>query len=440
MKTNNSNIINTILILVSLCFTQVVATPGIHATLRPNRSALGIVKGDSSSAPSPAPSHSQSSPPPPSTNGQARVEEATKVVQQFVQGIDSDNCDLSKLKDIRNPNLCSNPKFGCAPLPSTKEDALYSFQFNGCNITGKGKPVSLDNFINKLHEVSIFHANSNGFGGEIPDLSHLPYLYEFDISNNKFTGKFPINVLGAKKLTFLDLRYNQFVGPLPPGVFDLELLVLFLNNNMFDGELPSNMGSTLAAFVTFANNKFTGPIPKSIGQASDTLLEILFLNNSFSGCLPHEIGLLKKARVFDVSSNKLTGPIPMSFACLGAMEHLVMDKNEFYGPVPEEVCMLPRLRTLSLGNNYFTQVGPECRKLIRKGVLNVTQNCILGQPDQRSPSECVSFSKKPKTCGGNNMLDYIPCKDTAGYLNGEPLAPQPEPSPVLSYSAIAGES
>ncbi|XP_021753351.1 uncharacterized protein At4g06744-like [Chenopodium quinoa] len=454
-----THFIQIILIFVSLCSTYhvviVVATHNIQATLRPNREALGIVIGGEpiSIGGSPAPEMPKNCPPPqppptpcppppsspPPSLGESRVQIATNVIQQFIKGIDTDNCSLStKVKYMKNPNLCANPKFGCAPLPNKKENGLYSIQFNGCYI--KGKNITLDNFINNVPDVSIFHANSNYFGGKIPVLSGLPYLFELDLSNNKYTGKFPINVLSATKLTFLDLRFNQFVGPVPPELFNLQVLALFINNNYFEQDLPLNLGSTPAAFLTFAHNRFTGPIPRSIGQASNTLLEVLFLDNSFSGCLPYEIGLLKKARVFDVSKNVLTGPIPRSFACLGKMEYLVLEKNEFYGPVPEEVCMLPHLRKLSLCDNYFTQVGPECMKLIQKGVLDVRHNCILGLPDQRSPDNCAFFFKRPKTCGDfeNKMHKYLPCKKTAPYLNAEMLiegVPQPQPS--VTYAALS---
>lgn len=440
----------TILIILSLCstyqFVVLVATP------IPNREALEIVIGGGSTSPtpeyspgcgtctSPPPPETPCPPPPsqpssPSPGPENEVQIATRVIKQFFQRIDSDSCGLKMLKNIKNPKFCDNSKFNCAFLNAKNQNALYGVQFNGCMI--KGKNLTLEDFINKLPEVSVFHANSNNFNGKIPNLSHLPYLFELDLSNNKYEGKFPSNVLTATQLTYLDLRFNSFVGPIPAQLFDLQVLALFINNNNFEQDLPSNLGSTPAAFLTFANNKFTGPIPKSIKQASNTLLEVLFLNNHLSGCLPYEIGYLKKARVFDVSTNYLTGPIPRSFGCLEKMQNLVMANNEFFGAVPEEVCMLPHLKQLSLCNNYFTQVGPECMKLVHKGVLDVTNNCILGLPNQKSKEMCASFFKRPKTCGEEKSLTIVPCKNTAGYLNGEVLLEgAPQSHPTVTYGAL----
>ena len=52
-------------------------------------------------------------------------------------------------------------------------------------------------FIDKLPDIVSFHANSNNFIGTITSqITKLPYIYELDLSNNKFSGPFPIVVLG----------------------------------------------------------------------------------------------------------------------------------------------------------------------------------------------------------------------------------------------------
>ncbi|XP_019264268.1 PREDICTED: leucine-rich repeat extensin-like protein 3 [Nicotiana attenuata] len=189
--------------------------------------------------------------------------------------------------------------------------------------------------------------------------------------------------------------------------------VLFLNNNGFSGENPETFGRTAALFITLANNRFTGQIPKSIGNACRNLLEVLFLNNQISGCLPYEIGLLKLATVFDASVNKLTGPIPHSFGCLRDMELLNLSYNHLYGPVPESLCKLGcklgHLEKHTLKFNYFTQVGPECRKLIKEKVLDISMNCILDLENQRKPEECEALFLQPRKCPDMESLSKVPC-------------------------------
>lgn len=333
--------------------------------------------------------------------------------------------------------ILSSIGFICDILNDYGVKALAGVNFNGFNFDGP--ELNLNSFIEELPDITVFHANSNNFRGSFPlKISKLKYLYEVDLSNNKYSCEFPYQILGATKLTFLDLRFNTFSGLLPPQIFMLDLDVLFINNNNFMQKLPDNLGSTPALYLTLANNKFIGPIPRSIGlgQTSKTLVEVLFLNNQLSGCLPCEIGLLEKARVFDVSRNFLTGPIPQSFACLLKMETLNLANNQFYGSVPELVCELPNLGNLSLSNNYFTEIGPECWKLIQKKVLDLRMNCIPGLPMQRSPSQCHAFLSRPKYCPNQTP---IPCK---GFSRNslEPSEFDPKSivpaEPPLSYTVL----
>ncbi|KDP47120.1 hypothetical protein JCGZ_22116 [Jatropha curcas] len=333
-----------------------------------------------------------------------------KSIQQFKNQITYDPLEVTKSWNQDNFNICTYKGFTCAHRPDSGVLSVAATDFNGYNFNGPN--LEIKDFIDKLKDLTIFHANSNNFTGIVPNdisIQNINFLYEFDISNNKYTGGFPFPLLSARNLTFLDIRFNQFSGPIPREVFMLDLDALFLNNNQFNQQLPDNVGNTSALYLTFANNNLGGPIPSSIGNAKN-LLEVLFLKNQFTGCLPYEIGNLKKATVFDVSCNMLTGPIPHSFACLAKIQILNLANNGFYGPVPEMVCQLPNLQNLSLSGNFFTQVGPECRKLIMLKRIDVGQNCILDLPYQRSADECKEFFSKRRTCPNEKSLTYVPCR------------------------------
>ncbi|KAI4298486.1 hypothetical protein L6164_032038 [Bauhinia variegata] len=196
-------------------------------------------------------------------------------------------------------------------------------------------------------------------------------------------------------------------------------------------KLPNNLGDTRVLYLTLANNKFTGPIPPSIGKAP-LLIEVLLLNNQLTGCLPYEIGLLKQLTLFDAGNNLLTGPLPRSLGCLEKVEQFNIAGNFLYGRVPEELCALGNLGNLSLANNYFTGVGPLCKKLISSGVLDVSKNCILELPDQRSVKECQDFFMHPKTCNRPASFNIIPCKNQARKQQG--VRPKRN---LLSYSALS---
>lgn len=195
-------------------------------------------------------------------------------------------------------------------------------------------------------------------------------------------------------------------GAVPPELFTLDVDTIFLNGNNFDQNIPDNIGARPAIYLTLQNNKFTGPIPKSIGQAKN-LQEALFNDNQLTGCLPSEIGSLAKATVLEVSVNSLTGQIPESYQCLADLEKLNLAKNQLYGSVPDTICKITKLAQLDLSDNYFSEIGPECTKLIAKKVVDPKLNCINGLPNQRPKAECDAFLSKAKSCPAQNT---IPCK------------------------------
>jgi len=389
------------------------------------REAIGInIGGGGSPSPSPSPSSSPSC-----SSCETRLDIAKRTILAFKQQITNDPKSLTN-NWTPDGDVCSFKGFKCAYNPFTSQPGVYSAQFNGYYL--EAGDVGINDLIGGLPDISIFHANSNKFTGCIPaNISNLPYLYELDLSNNKYQGGFPEEVLGGTNLTFLDLRFNSFNGPVHPQVFKLDLVGLFLNNNQFEGQLPNELGSTPASYLTVANNKFTGPIPKTIGLAGNTLYEVLFRGNQLSGSLPYEIGLLKKARVFDVQKNSLTGPLPRSIACMWDLQILILAQNKFCGQVPKMVCKLPKIQNLTLDDNYFTKIGPACRKLVEKKVLTITNNCVKDMPQQRSKQECDEFYKKHRSCRNAYMQKHIPCNLKAMKKGGgEALAP------LTTYGAL----
>lgn len=311
-------------------------------------------------------------------------------------------------------DICSYRGFHCDHPPDNDTAVtVASIDFNGFQLSAP----TIDGFIDQFPDLALFHVNSNRFGGTVPSkIVNLKYLYELDISNNVFTGQFPTAVVGMPGLTFLDIRFNSFSGSIPPQIFSQNLDVLFINDNGFTASLPEIPGDGMAhiLFLTLADNKFSGPLPRSILRSMSTLTEVLFLNNDFTGCIPSEIGFLKGASVIDLGGNKLTGPLPLSLMCLEKVEQLNFAGNLLFGVIPEPVCMLLRenLVNLSLSDNYFTHVGPWCRDLIERGVLDVRNNCIPFLPGQRSLQECAEFFVKPKYhyCPHMWFHGFFPCR------------------------------
>ncbi|KAL5559078.1 hypothetical protein UlMin_035289 [Ulmus minor] len=334
-------------------------------------------------------------------------------------------------------NYCLFKGYYCDTVPDLNITGLASIDFNGARFGGKF--LYFYRYIRNLPDIALFHANSNNFTGPIgPNLKLLRYLYQLDLSNNKFPGGFPANVLDASNLTFVDIRFNTYNGSVPGRLFNIDTDVLFINNNGFSKTIPPTFGNTPAKYLTLANNGFTGSIPTSIGRAWATLKEVLFLNNRLTGCLPYEIGFLSRTTVFDVGSNLLSGPIPQSFGCLTSLQFLNLAHNQFYGSIPESLCRLPDAYNFTLTYNFFTQVGTQCRRLIRAGRLHVGRNCIFGLPNQKPAAECGRFFARPRSCPRDSTFGIVPCtlRTTA---DGRLLASadeMPAPPSPRTYSAL----
>jgi hypothetical protein len=357
-----------------------------------------------------------------------RLYQAYLVIQQFKGTITSDPKNITST--WIGHDICGETTylgFYCATPPGLDDKVTVTeVLFNGFGL----RAPSLHGFIDQLPDIAIFHAASNHFGGDIPQLDSLRYLYEFNVAKYDLQPLHPSNYNGGMFAGavdvgpdnagrpncingYLNFTFQISVGnaaskgfipgiphPKIPGVTDAKALLLNYNN--LSGSLPSNLGFSKLSYLALANNKLTGPIPSSISHLQDSLFEVLLLNNQLSGCLPHELGMLTKAAVIDAGMNQLTGPIPSSFSCLSSVEQLNLAGNRLYGQVPDALCKLAgpagRLANLTLSGNYFTSVGPACATLIKDGVLDVKNNCIPGLDNQRRAAECAAFQSQPKTC------------------------------------------
>jgi hypothetical protein len=416
----------------------------------PKRETLEIIIGGGGGSSSPAPSPEPNCPPPqppphpppsppPCPTISPRLERARKTLLKFAKTVKPNSITATWTEKEKDP--CKYKGILCGDYPTDKRRAVAGLDLNQGRLAGKTcDNIPLTGLLDELKELTFFHVNSNNFSDNIPpQILKFPYFYELDLSNNNFVGEFPTVVIQSTNLVFVDLRFNNLQGPIPSQLFTRDLDVIFINNNKFTGNLPANFGSTPARYLTFARNQLTGEIPKSIGDASKTLTEVLFLGNKFEGCLPFEIGYLKKATVFDVSDNSLTGPIPASFGCLEKIQFLNLAKNKFYGTVPESVCVLPGIKNngnLSLSDNYFTAIDPACWILLKSKVLDVSNNCIPGLPNQRSKKDCYDFQCKVKPCSNHQSLSYVPCKTRWGAKQDTAPVSQEMATEPVTYKSL----
>ncbi|KAF9587527.1 hypothetical protein IFM89_003632 [Coptis chinensis] len=169
---------------------------------------------------------------------------------------------------------------------------------------------------------------------------------KLDISSNSIQGELPANgIVNFTKLLHLDMRENSFNESIPTKLFRLQRLQnLDMSSNMFNGILSQEVGAlrnlrNLSKLVTL--------------QLDSNLL-------------------------LDVSSNRLSGEVPVNFA-LGT-KILALDQNEFSGPLPQNLSSLSELKHLDLHNNNITGELPEfLYQMSSLQVLNLRNNSLEGR-------------------------------------------------------------
>lgn len=128
---------------------------------------------------------------------------------------------------------------------------------------------------------------------DVDSLKELPDLRTISLMGNEFDSTWP--------------DFNKLVG----------LKSLFLSNNKFSGSIPDQAFFDLKWLkkIHISNNHFTGPLPLSL-TTLPKLREIRFDGNAFEGTIPN----FKQSNLttFNVSHNKLEGPIPSTLSRISA--------------------------------------------------------------------------------------------------------------------------
>lgn len=115
--------------------------------------------------------------------------------------------------------------------------------------------------------------------GSLPPLflQNLTFLSKLSFRNNSLRGPLP-NLTNLMHLEFVFLSKNQFSGSIPSGYIDLfSLTKLELQENDLSGQIPPFNQQSLIAF-NVSNNKLEGPIP--VTPVLQRFPESSYANNS----------------------------------------------------------------------------------------------------------------------------------------------------------------
>ncbi|XP_049407529.1 receptor-like protein EIX2 isoform X2 [Solanum stenotomum] len=251
-------------------------------------------------------------------------------------------------------------------------------------------------------ELTVLILRDNNLIGSLPrSMEVLSNLLSLDLRRNRLNGPFPSSLENCTKLHKIDLAENEFIGKLPSwlGMRFPTLIVLILRSNKFDGELPQELCHLKdLQILDLANNTFVGIIPRCIGNLSAMVKVIkkveddLELNYSFYvGVLIESAMVTTKGNMYqydtilalftsmDMSSNNLSGDIPISLTRLAGLRSFNLSKNNLTGRIPNDIGDMKVLESVDLSENQlYGQIPQSFSSLTTLGYLNLSDNNLSG--------------------------------------------------------------
>lgn len=224
--------------------------------------------------------------------------------------------------------------------------------------------------------------DANYLSGDIPvTFGKFRRLEVLILSGNLLNGTIPTSLGNVTSLKRLYLAYNPFrPSQLPPELGNLTNLEDFwLSECNLVGSLPDSFHKLIQlGNFDVSGNKLTGPIPRFIFLFKN-IVQIELFNNSFTGKIPEGWRNLTELRRFDASMNGLTGMIPDEL-CELPLESLHLYENQLEGQLPESIGRSPKLYELRIFSNRLTGTLPsELGKNSPLETLDVSYNQFTGR-------------------------------------------------------------
>uniref|UniRef100_A0A803N1D5 Protein kinase domain-containing protein n=1 Tax=Chenopodium quinoa TaxID=63459 RepID=A0A803N1D5_CHEQI len=137
------------------------------------------------------------------------------------------------------------------------KDRVVRLVIEGYNLGG----IFSSDSLTRLDQLRVLSLQNNSLVGLIPNLSSLTNLKALFLHHNRFSGSFPPSIVTLHRIRTIDLSYNNLTGELPTWLARLDrLYYLRLVFNRFSGPIPALNQSTLSVFNVSSNN-LKGPIP-----------------------------------------------------------------------------------------------------------------------------------------------------------------------------------
>ncbi|WMV40928.1 hypothetical protein MTR67_034313 [Solanum verrucosum] len=252
----------------------------------------------------------------------------------------------------------------------------------------------------------------NNFTGNIPhtigSLNTLNYLL---LSNNQLEGEIPNQICMLKKLSIVDLSFNKLYGPLLP-------CLSYLTQDKKDSKISKTNYATTSkrSWLNFLHwIRLKRHYHDNHGILSDIFLMDVETQVQFStkrNSYTYKGSILKYMSGIDLSSNRLTGEIPVELGKMSNIPALNLSHNHLIGRIPNTFSNLQEIESLDLSYNRLNGSIPfGLLELNSLAVFSVAYNNLSGAvPDFKA--QFATFDKS--SYEGNPFLCSYPLDNKCG--------------------------
>lgn len=255
------------------------------------------------------------------------------------------------------PATATSVQFGTWYGVTVTNGDITRIQLSNNRLTGK-IPLNIGD-LQSLITLNFYR--NPGLTGRIPtSIGTIATLEEINLSTCHLSGNIPGAIFNLPALRSFDVSINDLTGLIPANVGNAAatLKVLSMGENLLTGDIPESLNNLVHLKVlNLKTNQLTGNIPASIGLFLD-LEDLELSTNKLTGILPSNWANLKQLKILYLHRNQLTGQLPESLGELDNLEQLYLSTNMLSGTIPSSLGNLSKLKYLKLYENQLTGAIP----------------------------------------------------------------------------------